>query len=81
MGYAFQWNPLLGSKVNKLSKILVKTWVEHNILDQKFKTLRHHEQMILSSSTYKKLYLEGSLEGVLDVIQVSSFRGIHTISR
>ena len=37
-----------------------------------FKTLRHQEHMILSSSMKEKTYLQGFLERVLEAIQVSS---------
>ena len=66
---------LLDYKVNKISKILIKTLNalnQWNRLNQMFKTFRHQEQMILSSSLYEKTYLRGSLEGVIEAIQVSS---------
>ena len=46
--------------------------MQQNTLNGMFKTLRHQEQMILSSSMYEKIFLYSSLEGVLEAIQVSS---------
>ena len=42
-----------------------------NTLNRIFKTLRHQEQMIISSNMYEKTYLQSFLEGVLEAIQVS----------
>ena len=46
--------------------------MQQNTLNWIFKTLRCEEQMILSNIIYEKIYLHGSLEGVLEAIQVSS---------
>ena len=46
--------------------------MQWNTLNQIFNTLKHLEQMILSSSKYNKIYVQGSLEGVFEAIQVSS---------
>ena len=45
--------------------------MQRNTLNLVFITLRHEEQMILSSRMYEKTYLQGSLEGVLKAIKVS----------
>ena len=57
---------MLGSGVDKPSKILMKYWMQQNTLNQIFKTSSYQEQMILSSIGYKKIYLQGSLEGFLE---------------
>ena len=59
-------------EVNKPSKILIKTsstmeYIESNI--QITKEPRKNDPLI---TIYEKTYLQGSLEGVLEVIQVSS---------
>ena len=41
-------------------------------LNRTFKIPSDQEQMIISSSMYEKIYLQGFLEGVLEAIQVSS---------
>ena len=46
--------------------------MQRDTLNTLFKTLRHQEYMIISSSKCEKTYLHGSLEGVLETIQVSS---------
>ena len=43
--------------------------MQHNILNQIFKTLRHKEHVILSSSMDEKIYLQGFLEEVLKAIK------------
>ena len=55
-----------------LPEKFIKHRMHHNTLNRMFKILRHREHMILSSSIYEKTYLHGSLEGVLEAIQVSS---------
>ena len=63
---------LLGYEIDKSSKILIKTYLQIECIESDIKTSSHQEQMILSSSMYEKIYLQGSLEGVLEAIQVSS---------
>ena len=63
---------LLGFKVDKPSKILIKILNEVEYIELNFKALRDQELMNLSSSMYEKIYLKVSLEGVLEVIHVSS---------
>ena len=53
---------MLGSEVNKSSKILIKTSNAMEYIELDVKILRHQEQMILSSSMYEKIYLHGFLE-------------------
>ena len=50
--YNLDINQLLGAKVFKPSKILIKTSNAPNTVNQIFKVLRHQESMILSSSIY-----------------------------
>ena len=59
---------LLGSDVDKLSKFRSKYQIQLKTLNWIFKTLSHQEQMILSSIMNEKTYLQGFLEGVLEVI-------------
>ena len=66
------YSKLLGSKVDKISKILSKHRMYRNTLNCIFKILSYQEHMILSFSMYEKTYLNGSLKGVLETIQVSS---------
>ena len=47
---------MLKSEVDKPSKILIKTLNAKDILSWIFKTVRHQELMILSSSMYEKTY-------------------------
>ena len=76
---------VLGSEVNKPSEFFVKMtniieYIESDI--QNIEVLRTDDP---PSSMYEKIYLKGSLEGVLKAIQVSrsysSVSGKHTISR
>ena len=59
---------MISFEVDKLVKILIKTYNAVNNLNWMFKTLIHQEYMILSSSMYEKTYLKGFLEGVLEAI-------------
>ena len=63
---------LFCSEVDKLSNFQSKHQIQQSTLNRIFKILRHQEKMILSSKMYDKTYLQGSLEGVLEMIQVSS---------
>ena len=61
-----------GYEVNKPSKILIKTLNASKYIQFNIQSLRHQEHMILISIMYEKTYLHGSLERVLEAIQVSS---------
>ena len=60
-------------KVDKHSKILIKTSNAVKYIEWILKTLSREEHMILSSSMYENTHLHGSLERVLKTIHVSSF--------
>ena len=59
---------LIDSEVDKIFEILIKTLNATEYIE----SLRHQEKIILSSSMYEKIYLQGSLERVLEPIQVSN---------
>ena len=63
---------MLCSKNNKLSNFLIKTLNTEEYIESDIQKIRYQEYMILSSSMYKKTYLHGSLERVLEAIEVSS---------
>ena len=54
--------------------------MQHNSLNRIFKTLRHQEQKILSSSMYEKTYLKVSLKEFLKLFKCLASSGIHTVS-
>ena len=55
--------------------------MQWNSLNRIFKTLRHEEQMILSSNMYEKKYLQVSLKEFLKLFKCLASSGIHTVSR
>ena len=71
MSWFYMWS-FLGSKVNKSSQILIKTLNAMKYIESDVKKKRHQEKIILSSNMYDKIYLQGSVEGVLRTSQVSS---------
>ena len=54
--------------------------MQRNSLNQIFKTLRHQEQMILSSNMYDKTYLHVSLKKFFKLFKCLASSGIHTVS-
>ena len=60
---------MLGSQVDKPFKILLKTSNASKYFESNIQNI---EATRISSNMYKKTYLKGSLEGVLEAIQVSS---------
>ena len=54
--------------------------MQQNSLNGIFKTLRHQEQMILSSNMYDKAYLQVSLKEFLKLFKCLASSGIHTVS-
>ena len=54
--------------------------MQRNSLNRIFKTLRHQEQMILSSNMYSKTYLYVSLKEFLKLFKCLASSGIHTVS-
>ena len=54
--------------------------MHQNSLNQIFKTLRHQEQMILSSNLYEKTYLHVSLKEFLKLFKCLASSGIHIVS-
>ena len=76
----FSWCPLMRSEVDNFLKILIKTPNATEFLNQIFKTLRHQEQMILSSNMYEKTYLQVSLKEFLKLFKCLASSGIHTVS-
>ena len=61
---------MIGFDAHELSKFWSKNGTKLNTLNQTFKTPRHEELMILSSSTNYNSYV-GFIEGVLKAIQIS----------
>ena len=55
--------------------------MQRNALNWVFKSLRHLEQMILSSGMYEKIYSEGFLKEFLKLFKCLAFSGINTVSR
>ena len=55
--------------------------MQQNSLTRIFKTLRHQEQMIISSNMYDKTYLQVSLKEFLKLFKCLASSGIHTVSR
>ena len=54
--------------------------MQRNSLNRIFKTLKHQEQMILSSNMYEKIYLQVSLKEFLKLFKCLASSGIHTVS-
>ena len=54
--------------------------MQWNSLNRIFKTLRHQEQMILSSNMYEKTYLHVLLKEFLKLFKCLASSGIHTVS-
>ena len=54
--------------------------MQRNSLNQIFTTLRHKEQMIISSNMYEKTYLHVSLNEFLKLFKCLASSGIHTVS-
>ena len=71
---------VLGSEVDKPSKILIKHQMQWNKLNWVFKTLRHQEHMIMSSSVYEKIYFQVPLKESLKLFKCLSSSGIYTSS-
>ena len=71
---------LMGSEVDNFLKFWSKHQIQWNSLNRIFKTLRHQEQMILSSNMYEKTYLQVSLKEFLKPFKCLASCGIHTVS-
>ena len=54
--------------------------MQQNLLDRIFKTLRHQEQIILSSNMYDKTYLYVSLKEFLKLFKCLASSDVHTVS-
>ena len=72
---------VMGSEVDNFLKFLSKHQMQQNSLNRIFKTLRHQEQMILSSNMYEKTYLQVSLKEFLKLLKCLASSGIHTVSK
>ena len=54
--------------------------MQRNPLNRVFKTLRHQEQMIISSNMHEKTYLQVSLKEFLKLFKCLASSRIHTVS-
>ena len=62
----------MGAKVDKSFEFSIKTSNATEYIELDVQNIEAPKKIILSSIMYEKTYLQGSLEGVLEAIQVSS---------